>query len=71
MICADQYLPSSYAVDWWSFGTLLFEMLVGMTPFWAPNHVRSSFAIVLEWIELIVCLFPHFAERHVPPSAAR
>lgn len=33
-------LPCSYGVDWWSFGTLLFEMLVGVTPFWAPNHVR-------------------------------
>ncbi|KAL5533766.1 hypothetical protein ACEPAG_226 [Sanghuangporus baumii] len=30
--------PYSYEVDWWSFGTMLFEMLTGITPFWADNH---------------------------------
>ncbi|KAF9260848.1 hypothetical protein L218DRAFT_871465 [Marasmius fiardii PR-910] len=33
-----QGLPYSYEVDWWSFGTMLFEMLTGITPFWANNH---------------------------------
>lgn len=33
-----QGLPYSYQVDWWSFGTMLFEMLTGITPFWANNH---------------------------------
>ncbi|KAL7412138.1 hypothetical protein BDY24DRAFT_110173 [Mrakia frigida] len=33
-----QGLPYSYAVDWWALGTMLFEMLIGITPFYATNH---------------------------------
>ncbi|GAA5795108.1 hypothetical protein HPULCUR_000460 [Helicostylum pulchrum] len=30
--------PYSYQVDYWSMGTILFEMLTGITPFWAENR---------------------------------
>ncbi|KAF8327552.1 kinase-like domain-containing protein, partial [Cantharellus anzutake] len=33
-----QGLQYSYEVDWWAFGTMLYEMLSGVTPFWADNH---------------------------------
>ncbi|GHJ86678.1 hypothetical protein NliqN6_3080 [Naganishia liquefaciens] len=31
-------LPYSYEVDWWSLGTMTYELLMGHTPFWANNH---------------------------------
>lgn len=26
-----------HTVDWWSFGTMLFEMIAGITPYWSDN----------------------------------
>ncbi|KAI8084509.1 kinase-like domain-containing protein [Halteromyces radiatus] len=44
VLLGEQY---SYAVDYWSLGTLIYEMLSGMTPFWADTHMEM-FRRVLE-----------------------
>lgn len=36
----------SSAVDWWSFGTLIYEMIVGITPFWSENPMEMYHKIV-------------------------
>lgn len=41
----------SYAVDWWSLGTLLFEMLSGITPFWAENHAQMYQRVLEDELE--------------------
>lgn len=30
--------PYDVAIDYWAYGTILYEMLAGITPFWADNH---------------------------------
>jgi serine/threonine protein kinase len=39
--------PYGYEVDWWSLGTFLYEMLTGITPFWAEDQV-TMYRRVLE-----------------------
>jgi protein kinase A len=34
------------AVDWWAFGILLYEFLVGQPPFWDPNPMKIYSKIV-------------------------
>ncbi|RIA87268.1 kinase-like domain-containing protein, partial [Glomus cerebriforme] len=44
IIRGDEY---SYPVDWWSLGTLLYEMMTGITPFWAADQ-NKMYQRVLE-----------------------
>ncbi|KAI0095018.1 hypothetical protein BDY19DRAFT_879347 [Irpex rosettiformis] len=46
-----QGLPYSYEVDWWSFGTMLFEMLTGITPFWANNHSDMYYRVLQDELQ--------------------
>ncbi|KAG1872250.1 kinase-like domain-containing protein [Suillus subluteus] len=38
--------PYSHEVDWWSFGIILYEMLMGIMPFWANNYSNIHSQIV-------------------------
>ena len=39
-------LPYGPAVDWWSFGILLYEMIEGKTPFFDKNRKNMFYSIV-------------------------
>jgi len=50
-----QQRPYTRAVDWWSFGVIVFEMIAGMQPFCGSNRARLIRGILLEPVE-----FPFF-----------
>jgi serum/glucocorticoid-regulated kinase 2 len=52
------------AVDWWALGTLLFEMLTGLPPFY-DNNVQKMYHKILH----DPLTFPKSADRQVSPSA--
>ncbi|CAG8601002.1 10118_t:CDS:2, partial [Scutellospora calospora] len=41
----------SYAVDWWSLGTLIYEMMSGITPFWANDQNRMYQRVLEDELE--------------------
>eukprot|EP01117_Protostelium_nocturnum_P017133 TRINITY_DN6921_c0_g1_i1.p1 TRINITY_DN6921_c0_g1~~TRINITY_DN6921_c0_g1_i1.p1 ORF type:complete len:441 (+),score=129.59 TRINITY_DN6921_c0_g1_i1:726-2048(+) len=45
----------SFAVDWWAYGTLLYEMLCGMPPYYSEDTREMNQRIVFEELT-----FPHF-----------
>jgi serine/threonine protein kinase len=49
-----QQRPYTKSIDWWSFGVLLFEMLVGLPPFYDGNTNKMYRAILHDEIN-----FPH------------
>lgn len=56
----------SKSVDWWSLGSLLYEMLVGITPFWADQPVEMYNRVLGSPLE-----FPADLDVHARDLVAR
>ncbi|CAG8842348.1 36138_t:CDS:2, partial [Racocetra persica] len=41
----------TFAVDWWSLGTLIYEMMFGITPFWADDQNRMYQRVLEDELE--------------------
>ncbi|KAI7866991.1 kinase-like domain-containing protein, partial [Spinellus fusiger] len=41
----------SFGIDHWSYGTIIFEMLTGITPFWADNHAEMYRRVLQDPLE--------------------
>ncbi|CAG8454128.1 198_t:CDS:2 [Cetraspora pellucida] len=48
IIRAEYY---TFAVDWWSLGTLIYEMMFGITPFWADDQNRMYQRVLEDELE--------------------
>ncbi|KAI7889132.1 kinase-like domain-containing protein, partial [Mucor mucedo] len=56
VLLGDSY---SFGIDHWSFGTILYEMLAGITPFWADNHADMYRRVLEDPLEFPADIFDY------------